>query len=92
MKQQKTADPLTVRCPHCDASPRAGCRLPNGYGARPHRARRELANRPREPVPNLTRGGYKPDSARAWRGKSYRKGGERVRELRDQEKRKDCKA
>jgi hypothetical protein len=43
----------------------------------------------REPVPNLARGGYKPDSARAWRGKSYRKGGERVRELRDQEKRKE---
>lgn len=42
-----------------------------------------------EPVPNLPRGGYKPDSARTWRGKSYRAGGKRVRELRDQQTRKD---
>lgn len=42
-----------------------------------------------EPVPNLTRGGYKPDSARTWRGSSYRAGGKRVRELRDHETRKD---
>jgi hypothetical protein len=32
---------------------------------------------------------YKPESARQWRGKSYKKGGKRVRDLRAAAKKED---
>ncbi len=33
----------------------------------------------------MSSGHYKPESSRQWRGNSYRKGGERVRELRQED-------
>ena len=61
VKHQKTADPLTVKCPRCDAGVRAGCMSPaTGRGVRPHRARQQLANTVRAAIQGAT---LKPDAA-----------------------------